>query len=99
MSKQSLMDTMLPPTPDGLSAHPTGDFCEQRARGPHGGLDFNYVGGQTGLNLTHPTVFSPVGGKVIRSDGGIVTIIDANGLFHEILHLDTQVPIGTIVNV
>src|SRR6266702_2049546 len=94
MSLQSLMDTMLPPT-DDISAHQTSGFCRLRSGIPHGGLDFNYfVGpnGQTGLNLTHPTVFSPVDGQVVFVGGrdGTVTIVDGNGLFHQIMHLDRQ---------
>src|SRR6266568_3510473 len=94
MSLQSLMDTMLPPM-DDISAHQTSGFCRLRSGIPHGGLDFNYfVGpnGQTGLNLTHPTVFSPVDGQVVFVGGrdGTVTIVDGNGLFHQIMHLDRQ---------
>jgi putative chitinase len=85
------MDLILPST-EGQSAHITGHYGEVRAKGPHGGSDFNYVGGQAGINLTHPPVYSPVTGEVVFVGGryGTVTIRDADGNEHKILHMDTQ---------
>ncbi|MFC5740018.1 XVIPCD domain-containing protein [Dyella tabacisoli] len=74
------------------SAHLTAHYGEQRAKGPHGGSDFNYEGGQTGINLTHPTVHSSVSGEVTFVGGqyGTIKIKDAEGNSHEILHTQTQ---------
>lgn len=49
MSFISAMNTMLP-AQNGTSPHVTGNYGERRVRGPHGGVDFNYAGGQTGIN-------------------------------------------------
>jgi hypothetical protein len=61
---------------------------------PHGGVDFNYPVGQTGLNLKHPALRSPVAGVVTTNPGdghfGRITIRDGNGLSHEILHTHSQ---------
>ena len=89
---------MLPTTMDGLSAHITGDFGKrERPKGQdgtegteyHNGIDFNYAVGQNGINLTHPPVYSPIAGKVesINKGLGEVTIRDADGNLHKILHL------------
>lgn len=90
-SFQAVMDVMLPPQGD-VRPHVTGRFGEHRSNGSHGGVDFNYIGGESGLNLRHPTVHSPVSGTVIFSGGefGTVKIRDAQGNVHEILHLDTR---------
>ncbi|WP_210217437.1 M23 family metallopeptidase, partial [Klebsiella pneumoniae] len=75
----------------------TGEFGEHRAHKPHGGTDFNYVGGQHGRNLQHPTVNAPISGTVtfVGGDYGTVKIRDAQGNSHEILHLQsTQVKEG-----
>jgi putative chitinase len=82
------MAMILPPQ-GGVRPHITGHYGEHRAGGAHGGTDFNYVGGQTGINLRHPTVHSPVSGRVSFSGGsfGTVKIVDADGNSHEFLHL------------
>jgi Peptidase family M23 len=56
---------------------------------PHGGVDFNYAVGQSGINLSHPALRSPVAGIVTNAGQGAVgriAIRDANGLSHELLH-------------
>lgn len=92
-SFQEVMDAMLP-NQGGARPHITGQFGEHRANGHHGGVDFNYVGGQNGINLRHPVVRSPVSGTVVYGDGegqyGTVKIRDAHGNTHEILHLDSR---------
>lgn len=89
---QQTMERMLPGQ-GGSDPHVTGHFGEHRgSRGPHGGTDFNYEGGQAGRNLRHPTVHAPIDGTVTFSGGqyGTVKIRDAQGNSHEILHLDTR---------
>ncbi|MHC2252531.1 murein DD-endopeptidase MepM/ murein hydrolase activator NlpD [Bradyrhizobium embrapense] len=95
---------MLPPI-DGRNGHVTGrsgDFGAGRAEGrvkppssdPHIGVDMNYLGGQTGINLQHPLVHSPVSGVVTRAGGGktnTIAIRDYNGNSHEILHTQSQI--------
>ena len=85
------MRVMLPPQA-GIAPHVTGHYGEQRGERAHGGTDFNYVGGQAGINLAHPTVHSPVAGVVTFSGGafGTVKIRDVQGYSHEILHLDAR---------
>lgn len=85
------MQNMLP-TQNGASPHVTGNYGENRSNGPHGGTDFNYQGGQTGINMTNPTVYSPIDGVVTFSGGkyGTAKIQDAQGNSHEILHTDSQ---------
>jgi len=96
--KNRKMFSILPPI-GGVPPHPTSHFGERRdniprASSPHGGVDFNYnVPGQRGLNLQHPSVYSPVDGTVVKEPGGylgMVSIRDANGFLHEILHLQSQ---------
>ncbi|MCC4589557.1 peptidoglycan DD-metalloendopeptidase family protein [Xanthomonas campestris pv. cannae] len=88
---QHTMERMLP-SQGKVDPHITGHYGEQRARGPHGGTDFNYEGGQTGINRQHPTVHAPISGTVTFSGGqyGTVKIRDAQGNSHEILHLDSR---------
>lgn len=89
---QQTMERMLPGQ-GGVDPHITGHYGEHRgSRGPHGGTDFNYEGGQAGRNLQHPTVHAPIGGVVTFSGGqyGTVKIRDAQGNSHEILHLDAR---------
>ncbi|MCC4605985.1 peptidoglycan-binding protein [Xanthomonas campestris] len=88
-SFQTTMERMLPPQ-SGTAPHVTGHYGEHRSARDHGGTDFNYQGGQTGRNLQHPTVHSPVSGTVTFAGGnyGTVKIRDAQGNSHEILHLD-----------
>ena len=108
MSFEDAMRRMLPPL-SGVGPHVTGDFGEQRASGPHGGTDFNYEGGQAGVNMQRPTVHAPVAGEVVFSGGnfGTVKIRDADGNTHEILHMQGRLvevgdrieaggPIGTM---
>ncbi len=88
------MRTMLPPK-NGVAPHITSDFGDRTINGrhdDHGGVDFNYVGGQAGINLRHPTVNSPVSGEVVFSGGqyGTVKIRDDQGNSHEILHLQSR---------
>jgi putative chitinase len=95
------MNTMLP-TQNGTAPHVTGNYGENRgSNGPHGGTDFNYVGGQSGINLTNPTINSPISGTVTFVGGqyGTIKIRDANGNSHEILHTNSQnVAVGTVVS-
>lgn len=92
-SFRDVMNVMLP-NQNGVRPHITGQFGERRSNGNHGGVDFNYVGGQTGINMRHPVVRSPVSGSVVFGDGegqyGTVKIRDAQGNTHEILHLDSR---------
>lgn len=91
MSYEDVMNIVLPPQGD-RSAHITGHYGEHRANRPHGGSDFNYQGGQAGINLTHPAVHAPVAGEVTFVGGqyGTIKIRDAQGNSHEILHTHTQ---------
>lgn len=91
MSYQDVMNTILPPQ-QGRSPHITGHYGEHRAGGAHGGSDFNYVGGQAGVNLTHPTLHSPVAGTVEFVGGryGTITIVDGEGNRHQLLHTQSQ---------
>lgn len=91
MSFDIAMNFILPPC-GGKKAHITAPFGEKRVSGPHKGVDFNYIGGQSGINMEHPAAFSPVDGKVIFSGGsfGTVKILDKKGFSHEILHLFSQ---------
>ncbi|MCS3769724.1 hypothetical protein HNP12_003846 [Aeromonas hydrophila] len=91
MSFDIAMNLILPPR-DGKKPHITAPFGEKRASGPHKGVDFNYIGGQTGINMQHPAAFSPIDGKVSYSGGsfGTVKILDNKGFSHEILHLLSQ---------
>src|SRR6218665_115509 len=96
------MNTMLP-TQNGTAPHVTGNYGENRgSSSPHGGVDFNYQGGQSGINLTNPTVYSPIGGTVTFVGGryGTIRIRDAGGNSHEILHTYSQyVTVGDAVKV
>jgi Ca2+-binding RTX toxin-like protein len=87
----TIVNGILPPTGSD-SPHITSGYGVPRASGPHGGIDMNYLGGQSGINLTHPNVHAPVGGTVTFVGGqyGTVKITDANGYSHQILHLHTQ---------
>ncbi|MBX9403406.1 peptidoglycan-binding protein [Lysobacter sp. BMK333-48F3] len=91
MSYQDAMNTILPPQ-QGRSPHITGHYGEHRDGGPHGGSDFNYVGGQSGVNLTHPRIHSPVAGTVEFVGGrfGTIGIRDGEGNLHQLLHTDRQ---------
>jgi len=95
-SYEHTMQVMLPPQ-NGVKPHITGHFGEHRGEKSHGGSDFNYVGGQTGRNLQHPTIHAPITGTVTSVGGkyGTVMIQDAQGNSHQILHMqDTKVKVG-----
>jgi len=101
MSYQEVMNTMLPHQ-QHTAAHITGHYGEVRAKGPHGGSDFNYAGGQSGVNLEHPGIHSPISGEVTFVGGqyGTIKIRDADGNSHEILHTQSQsVKVGQHVDV
>lgn len=87
------MNRMLPSVA-GKSAHITSGYGVYRSVGttPHVGIDFNYVGGQTGINLTYPNIYAPVTGTVSRVGGkyGIIRIEDGEGYYHDILHTEAQ---------
>lgn len=91
MPYQDVMNVILPQQGQ-RSAHITGHYGEHRAKGPHGGSDFNYEGGQAGINLTHPSLHSPIAGEVTFVGGqyGTIKIRDAEGNSHEILHTQSQ---------
>lgn len=93
MSWKDVRQRILSPIGD-ISPHDTSAFGETRNRppgstNPHRGVDFNYFGGQTLLNKSHPALRSPVNG-VVTSAGegkyGTIAIRDSNGFSHEILH-------------
>jgi hypothetical protein len=110
MSWDDIMRRVLPPI-GGVSPHitgPAGTYAAGSKEGrvppstiPHGGVDFNYVGGQSKLNKSYPTLRSPVTGVVTNAGEGSVgriAIKDANGFSHEILHTHTQnVKVGDLV--
>lgn len=101
MSYQEVMNTMLP-SQQRTTAHITGHYGEVRAKGPHGGSDFNYSGGQSGVNLEHPAIHSPISGEVTFVGGqyGTIKIRDADGNSHEILHTQSQsVKVGQHIDV
>ena len=58
----------------------------------HGAIDFNYVGGQAGINLFNPAVYSPLAGVVefVGGNYGAVLIPDVNCFMHQILHSNSQ---------
>lgn len=91
MPYQDVMNVMLP-NQGNHPAHITGHYGEVRAKGPHGGSDFNYEGGQAGVNLTHPSIHSPIAGEVTFVGGqyGTIKVRDADGNSHEILHTQSQ---------
>lgn len=92
MSFNEVMLRVLPPVGDH-QPHITGVYGEQRASGPHGGTDFNYIGGQNGINLQNPKVYAPIAGTVTFTGGnyGTIKIKDADGNSHEILHTSSHV--------
>lgn len=91
MSYEDVMNIVLPHQ-ESRAVHITGHYGEHRSNGPHGGSDFNYEGGQDGINLTHPTVHAPISGEVTFVGGqyGTIKIRDAQGNSHEILHTHAQ---------
>jgi len=99
MSWEDIRRRVLPPT-GGVLPHDTSVFgATNRPPGssnPHKGVDFNYdvgPGGQKGINLTNPKLYSPVAGIVTNAGQGTagrIAVRDANGYSHEILHTHTQ---------
>lgn len=100
MTIEETLNQILPPIGTKYM-HITSQFGEERPNHKtHMGVDFNYIGGQTGINLTHPKIHSPVNGKVTFVGGqfGTIKICDKQGYSHELLHLHTQrVKVGDIV--
>jgi putative chitinase len=100
MKLEEKLNDILPPI-NGHYLHITGEFGEPRPNGKtHQGIDFNYEGGQKGLNLTHPKIYSPVDGEVTFLPGnfGTIKIKDADGMSHELLHTHSQVvSIGDVI--
>ncbi|MEO8646151.1 peptidoglycan DD-metalloendopeptidase family protein [Pseudomonas sp.] len=92
MSFAEVMLRVLPPV-NGQQPHITGHYGEQRPSGPHGGTDFNYIGGQAGINLQYPKVYAPIAGVVTFTGGtyGTIKIKDAEGNSHEILHTSSHI--------
>src|SRR5262249_12103012 len=102
MSWQDIMRRMLQPTEVGRTTfepHLTSGWGLRLVKGKvenHRAADFNYnVGpnGQTGINLQHPTLRSPVSGIVTNAGEGrygTIAIRDANGFSHEILHTHSR---------
>jgi Peptidase family M23 len=82
------------PYRDGKSAHITSGYFVTRPVGssPHRGIDFNYVGGQRGINLTNPPIYAPISGIVVKTGGayGVIAIRDGDGLVHKLLHTNSQ---------
>jgi putative chitinase len=92
MKLEEKLNLILPPI-NGIYSHITGEFGELRPNGKtHKGIDFNYIGGQSGLNLIHPKVYSPVAGEVTFVGGnfGTIKIKDEQGFSHELLHTHKQ---------
>jgi hypothetical protein len=89
-SWNDIMNRVLPLS--GNRTHRIGSpYGEVRPVGssPHGGIDFNYSGGQTGINLTNPPLYAPVSGTIVGRVGGpdgTISIRDNNGYIHQILH-------------
>ena len=84
---------------EGVLPHDTSAYGAKTNRppgssNPHGGVDFNYLGGQKAtLNRSHPALRSPVDGVVENAgegDFGRIAIRDRNGFLHEILHTDSR---------
>jgi hypothetical protein len=69
------MQRVLPPlggiAPDVTSAGAYGAVKGRKPPSsiPHRGIDFNYPVGQTGINLKHPEIRSPVAGTVTTNPG------------------------------
>ena len=95
------MNTILS-SQNGTSPHVTGNYGEVRKPGPdgrlpgpHGGVDFNYKGGPSGINSQSPTIYSPIDGIVTSVVAGTGTyntikIKDKDGNSHEFLHTNSQ---------
>jgi len=73
MPFQDVMNTILPPQ-DDQSPHITGNGhygAHRQGQPDHGGTDFNYEGGQQGINMNHPAIHSPVSGEVTFVGGDL----------------------------
>src|SRR5215831_12083100 len=114
MSFRDTMNLMLPPI-NGVGPHETSPFgATDRPSGstnPHVEVDFNYFGGQSGINLTHADIYSPVSGEVVSTGGrlGEIVIRGDDGYAQRVLHTQDQFvapgdrvqagdPIGTMGN-
>ncbi len=103
---QELLELILPPQ-DGYRPHITSRFASTnrppRSTNPHRGLDANYYLGpkanpQSGLNLDHPTVQSPVAGDIEEIEPSLGRIVirekdpagNYTGYRVEILHTNTR---------
>lgn len=103
MSWNDIMRRVLPPvwdenrkayippnitSPYGATDRPKG------SSNPHGGVDFNYFGGRDSrFNKSNPAIRSPVSGVIENAgqgDYGTITIRDANGFLHQILHTHSR---------
>ena len=60
---EDTMRAVLPPQAR-VTPHIPNHYGEHRSERTHEGTDFNYVGGQRGINRAHPIVHSPVEGLV-----------------------------------
>ncbi|MBR7631598.1 hypothetical protein KAT72_22090 [Aeromonas popoffii] len=67
------MNFILPPC-CGKRAHVTAPFGEKMVSGPNKGVDFNYIGDQSRINMEHPAVFSPVDGEMVFSGDSFGTV-------------------------
>ena len=94
MSWDDIMRRVLPPvgrmSPGITSAY---GVIRDEGTSPHRGVDFNYPVGRTGINLTNPALRAPVDGIVTNAGEGrygTISIRDANGFSHEILHTHSR---------
>lgn len=95
MSFAVALRTMLP-TKDGINSHITNgngyDPTGKNGR-KHGGVDLNYIGGQTSpVNRSFPPIYSPIAGTIslpAPNKWNIIKVVDANGFSHEFLHCNT----------
>ena len=90
------MQRMLPPInnalPDITSRFGAVEGRPSGSSKPHRGIDFNYLG-KDQINRSHPVVRAPVTGTVTKvnpNKWGMISIRDADGLSHEILHTHSQ---------
>jgi len=70
MSFNNIINVILPPIQyegSGYVARISSPWGNPRGTGQHGGVDinYNYPGGQAGINLKHPAVHAPIDGKVV----------------------------------
>ncbi|MDR1021335.1 MAG: hypothetical protein LBL73_11300 [Synergistaceae bacterium] len=81
MTFAEVIKIILPPL-DGKEPKLTSGWHRNDGKAFHGSFDFNYGVGQTSINLTHPTVYSPVNGEKVWTD------VNGDGAFdHELLTL------------